>query len=144
VKRIDGALLMCHKPLAGAPVEVLEGAETAPCSKRVLPHPPAAFDRVEVMAAVGGEEMARQGSSRMRQRRGKFLRPMEAPALHHHPDLFVGVATEGHDLRQIWAQGFGVTMRHDRLADLRGARRDGPHGFCRKVAFSRVWESVSH
>ena len=54
VKLIDGALLMCHKHLAGAPVELMEVAETAPCSNRVLHHPPEAFDRVEVMAAVGG------------------------------------------------------------------------------------------
>jgi hypothetical protein len=35
---------MCHKHLAGSPVELLEGAETAPRSNRVLHHPPEAFD----------------------------------------------------------------------------------------------------
>jgi hypothetical protein len=127
VKRIDGALWMCHKPLAGAPVEWMEVAETAPCSHRVLHHPPAAFDRVEVMAAVGGEEMALQGSSIMRQRRGKFLRPMDATAIHHHTARFVGVAKEVPDVMKILAQGFGVKMRHDLREDLRGARLDGTH-----------------
>src|SRR5215467_9091365 len=35
---------MRHKHLAGSPVELMEGAETAPRSNRVLHHPPEAFD----------------------------------------------------------------------------------------------------
>src|SRR4030095_15525701 len=35
---------MPHEHLAGSPVELLEGAETAPRSNRVLHHPPEAFD----------------------------------------------------------------------------------------------------
>ena len=54
VKLIDGTLLMRHEYLAGSPVKLMEGAETAPRSNRVLHHTPEAFDRVEVMAAVGG------------------------------------------------------------------------------------------
>jgi nitric oxide reductase large subunit len=54
VKRIDRALLMRHEHLAGAPVELLEGAETAPRPNSVLHHPPEAFDRVEVVATMGG------------------------------------------------------------------------------------------
>jgi len=45
---------MRHEYLAGSPVKLMEGAETAPRSNRVLHHTPEAFDRVEVMAAVGG------------------------------------------------------------------------------------------
>src|SRR5437867_2819587 len=55
VKRIDGTLLMRHESLAGSPVKLMEGAETAPRSNRVLHHPPEAFERVAVMAAGGGE-----------------------------------------------------------------------------------------
>ena len=44
---------MRHKHLAGSPVEVLEVTETAPRSNCVLHHPPEAFDRIEVMTAVG-------------------------------------------------------------------------------------------
>src|SRR5262249_40222182 len=35
---------MCHKHLAGSPVELMEVAETAPRSNRILHHPPEAFD----------------------------------------------------------------------------------------------------
>ena len=57
--------------------------------------------------------MELQLSSIMRQRRGKFLRPMDAAAINHHHDLFVGFAKDGHDLMNILAQGFCVKMRHD-------------------------------
>ena len=54
MKLIDGTLLMRHESLKGAPVKLMEGAETAPRSNRVLHHTPEAFARVAVMAAVGG------------------------------------------------------------------------------------------
>ena len=54
VKLIDRALWMRHEHLASSPVELLESAETAPRANRGLHHPPEAFDRVKVMAAVGG------------------------------------------------------------------------------------------
>ena len=54
VKLIDGSLLMRYEHLAGAPVELLEGAKTASRSNRVLHHPPEAFDRVEVVPTMGG------------------------------------------------------------------------------------------
>ena len=57
MKLIDGTLLLRHEYLAGSPGKLMEGAETAPRSNRVLHHTPEAFDRVEVMAAVGGEEV---------------------------------------------------------------------------------------
>jgi hypothetical protein len=53
VKLIDRALLMPHEYLAGSPVELLEGTETAPRSNSVLHHPPEAFDRIEVVATTG-------------------------------------------------------------------------------------------
>jgi hypothetical protein len=64
-------------------------------------------------------------SSIMRQRRGKFLRPMDATAINHHNDLFVGCAKDVHDLMHILAQGFCVKMRHDLIEDFRGAILDG-------------------
>src|SRR5207245_5135321 len=39
----DGTLVMRHKHLAVSPVELMEGAETAPSSNRVLHHAPEAF-----------------------------------------------------------------------------------------------------
>ena len=53
VKLIDRALLMRHEHLAGSPVELLEGTETAPRSNDVLHHPPEAFDGVEVVPTMG-------------------------------------------------------------------------------------------
>jgi hypothetical protein len=52
-------------------------------------------------------------SSIMRQRRGKFLRPMDATAINHHNDLFVGCAKDVPDLVAILAPGFCIKMRHD-------------------------------
>jgi hypothetical protein len=117
---------MRHKHLAGAPVELLEGAETAPRSNRVLHHPPEAFDRVEVMAAVGGEEMEVQLSRIMCQGGGQFFGPMDATAIDDPHDLFIGFAKDVHDLMQILAQGFCVNMRHDLIEDFRGAILDRP------------------
>ena len=71
--------------------------------------------------------MELKASSIMRQRRGQFLRPMDATAIHHHNDLSVGFAKDVHDLMNILAQGFCVKMRHDLIEDFRGAILDGPH-----------------
>ncbi len=54
MQRIHGALLMRHEHLAGALVELMQVGKTPSSSDGVLHHPPEAFDRVEVMAAVGG------------------------------------------------------------------------------------------
>jgi hypothetical protein len=104
----------------------MEVAETAPHSHRILHHPPEAFNRVEVMAAVGREEMERKRSSILCQRRGQFLGPMDAAAINHPNDLFVGFAKDRHDLMNIWAPCFCVKMRDDLREETRGAILDGP------------------
>src|SRR4029453_268184 len=53
VKRIDGALLMGHKNLAGALIELKELGKTSSCTNSILHHAPEAFDGVEVMSTVG-------------------------------------------------------------------------------------------
>ena len=53
-KRIYGALLMRHENPAGALVELVEIAKTSSSTNGILHHPPKAFDRVEVMATLGG------------------------------------------------------------------------------------------
>ena len=45
---------MSHEHVAGALVELQEVAKTSSCANRILHHPPEAFNRVEVMAAVSG------------------------------------------------------------------------------------------
>src|SRR2546422_1264024 len=57
MKRIDGTLLMRHKHLAGALVELREIAKTASGADGVLHHPPEAFDGIEVVATMGREKM---------------------------------------------------------------------------------------
>jgi hypothetical protein len=53
VKRIDGALLMGHKHLAGARIELKELGKTSACTHRILQHAPEACDGVAVMSPVG-------------------------------------------------------------------------------------------
>src|SRR4030095_8684587 len=98
---VEMALLMRHEHLAGSPVELLERAETAPCPNGGLHHPPEAFDRVKVMAAVGGQEMKLQLSIIMRQCGGQFFGPMDTTAIDDHHDLFVGFTKDVHDLVNI-------------------------------------------
>ena len=57
VKRIDGALLMRPEHLAGALRELRKLAQTSPGADGILHYPPEAFDGVEVMSAVGWQEM---------------------------------------------------------------------------------------
>src|SRR5215813_12980539 len=57
VKLRDGPFLMRHKHLPCALVELLQIAKTPSGADGVLHHPPEAFDGVEVMAAVGRQEM---------------------------------------------------------------------------------------
>src|SRR4029434_2007012 len=57
VKRIDGALLMGHKHLAGARIELKELGKTSSCTNRILQHAPEACDGVAVMSPVGRSAM---------------------------------------------------------------------------------------
>ena len=53
-KRINGALVMRHEHPAGALVELVKIAKTSSSTHGILHHSPKAFDRVEVMATMGG------------------------------------------------------------------------------------------
>ena len=53
-KRINGALVMRHEHPAGALVELVKIAKTSSSTNGLLHHAPKAFDRVEVMATMGG------------------------------------------------------------------------------------------
>ena len=89
VQLIERALVMRHAHLAGAPGELLEAAETAPRSHSILPHPPKAFDRVEVVATRGGEEMEAQRIAGVVEGCGKLVRPVHPAALDDHDDLLL-------------------------------------------------------
>src|ERR1044071_4608625 len=100
---IDGALLMRHEYLAGALVELRQSTKTASCPNGVLHHPPEAFDRIQVRAPVGGQQMELQLARVMGQRSGKFLCPMDTTAIDDHDHLFARVAEDVHDLMKILA-----------------------------------------
>src|SRR2546421_10307938 len=57
VELIDGPCLMGHESLPSALVECREIAQTSSRANGVLHHTPAAFNRGEVVPAMGWEEM---------------------------------------------------------------------------------------
>ena len=54
MKRRNWSLVMRHEYLAGALVEQMEIGKTPSSTHGILHHAPKAFDRVEVMATMGG------------------------------------------------------------------------------------------
>src|SRR5207244_11730150 len=55
--RRDGTFLMRHQHLAGALVELRKITKTASGADGVLHHPPEAFDGIEVVPTMGGQNM---------------------------------------------------------------------------------------
>ena len=53
MKRINGALLMGHEPLARALVELMQIRKTPSGADRVFHDAPEAFDGIEVMTTMG-------------------------------------------------------------------------------------------
>jgi hypothetical protein len=116
---------MRHEHLAGSPVEMLEGTETASRSNDVLHHPPEAFDRVEVVATMSRQEMQAQLAVVVLEGRVELVRSMNPAAIDDHHDVFAGFAEGRHDLMEILAQFLGIKMRHDFVEDFGGAILDG-------------------
>ena len=54
MKLIDGAFLMRHEHVAGTLVELMQIGKPSSGPDGILHHPPEAFDRVEVVPAMGG------------------------------------------------------------------------------------------
>ena len=111
---------MRHEHVAGSPVELLEGTETAPRSNRVLHHPPKAFDRVEVVATMGRQEMQAQLAGVVVEGRVELVRSMHPAAVNDHHDVCAGFAERRHDLMEIVAQLLGIKVGHDFREDFRG------------------------
>ena len=111
---------MRHKHLAGSPVELLEGTETAPRSNDVLHHPPEAFDRIEVVATMGRQEMPAQLAVVVVECRVELVRSMNPATINDHHDVFAGFAKRRHDLMEILAQLLGIKVGHDFIEDFRG------------------------
>jgi hypothetical protein len=53
--------------------------------------------------------------------RVELVRPMDLAAVDDHHHLWAGFAKDAPDLREIWAQLLGLTVRHDFREDFRGA-----------------------
>jgi hypothetical protein len=125
MKLIDGALLMGHKHLAGALIELRELGKTPSCTHSILHHPPEAFDGIEVMATVGREEMEAELALVGGEGRVKLMRPMDPAAIDDHADLFAGFAEGRHHLMEIVAQLLGIKVGYDFREDFGGAILDG-------------------
>ena len=87
MKLRDGSFLMRQKYLACALIELLKTAQTPSGAAGVLHHPPAAFDGVEVMSAVGRQAMEAPHVVLVVQSCGELVRPMDPAAIHDHHDL---------------------------------------------------------
>src|SRR4029453_16368962 len=124
VERIDGPFLMRHEHVAGTLVERREIAQTSSGANGVLPHPPEAFNRVEVVPAMGWEEMEAKLVVVVLQGRVELVRSMNPAAIDDHHDLFASFAEGGHHLMDILAELLGIKMRHDFITDFRRAILD--------------------
>jgi hypothetical protein len=127
VELIDGPFLMRHEHVAGTLVERREIAPTSSRANGVLHHPPEAFDRVEVMSAVGWQEMEAQLLMRVVEGRVERMRPMDPAAIDDHHHLFAGFAEDRHHLMEILTHLLGVKVRHDFIEDFGGPILDRPN-----------------
>ena len=116
---------MRHEHLAGAPVELLEGTETAPRSNRALHHPPKAFDRVEVVATMGGQKMEAKLIMIVVEGRVELVRPVDPAPIDDHHHLFLGFLEGRHHLVDILAQLLRIKVRDDFIEDFGSPVLDG-------------------
>ena len=77
---------MGHEYLAGTLVERREVAKTSARANGVLHHAPAAFNGVEVMATMSGEEMEAQLALRVVEGRVELMGSMKAAPLGDRHD----------------------------------------------------------
>jgi hypothetical protein len=117
---------MGHEYLASALVELMQIRKPPSGADRVLHHPPEAFDRIEVMATMGRQEMAAKLLLIVVEGRVQLMRPMDATAIDDHDDLLASFAKDFHDLMEIWAQFLGSKMGHALIEDPRRAILDRP------------------
>jgi hypothetical protein len=103
----------------------MEVSKTPAGPDGALHHAPEAFDGVEVMAAVGWQEMEAQLIMIMVEGRVELMRPVDTTAIDDHHHLFVGFPKGRHDLVQILTSLLGIKVGHDFIEDFRGAILDG-------------------
>jgi hypothetical protein len=127
MKRIDGTLLMRHKHLAGALVELRKIAKTASGADGVLPHPPEAFDGMEVVATMGGQQMEAKLVMRVVEGRVELVRPVHPAPIDDHPHLLLRCLEGRHHVVDILAPLLRITVRDDFREDCGSPVLDGAH-----------------
>jgi hypothetical protein len=104
----------------------MEIGKTSSSADHVLHDTPEAFDRIEVMATMGRQEMEAKLILIVVEGRVKLMRPMDATAIDDHDNLFASFPKDPHDLMDILAQFLGIKMGHDLIEDPRRAILDRP------------------
>jgi hypothetical protein len=117
---------MSHEHATRALVELMQIGKTSSGADRVLHDTPEAFDRIEVMATMGRQEMEAKLILIVVEGRVKLMRPMHATAVDDHDDLFASFTKDTHNLMDILAQLLGIKMGHDLREDFRGAILNSP------------------
>src|SRR5262245_7113642 len=112
---------MGHEHLAGSLVELMQILTTAPGSNPLFHPPPEAFDRIEVMATVGREEMQLELILIMVECGGQFAGAVNATTINYHDALFLCRAKEAHHLRDILTELVGIKVGHDFIEHAGGA-----------------------
>lgn len=124
VKRINGALLMCHKHAARALVELMAIGKTPSSPNPVFHHAPEPCNRIEVMTSPDRQEIQAQLLVPVRQRGRELVGTVDATAVNDHDNLLPGVAKERHPLMAIVTKSLGIKLRDALVEDFRGALVD--------------------
>jgi len=101
MKRIDWPLLMRHEHATRALGERLQIGKTPSGTAPILPPTPEAFDRLEVVAAAGWQDLPPTLLVPVGQRRRELLGAVDATAIDDPADLFPDGAKAGHDVMDI-------------------------------------------
>jgi len=113
VECINRSLLVRHEHLMRALVELSQIGTTPSSTDGVLPHPPEAFDGMEVMAAVGREAMEAHPALIVVEGRLQLRRSMDPAPVDSPEDVFAGCAEDRPHLLDLLAQLLSVNMGHD-------------------------------
>jgi hypothetical protein len=115
---IDGLLLMRHEHATHAPVKLLEIRKTATSPDLIFQYTPEAFNGIEMVTAVGWQELQPKAPLPMGQCRGELVRSVDATAIDDHHHLFPSGSKDGHHLMDILPKPLGIKLRNDLIEDL--------------------------
>jgi len=113
VERLDGPFLRRPKHLAGALGERRAIAQTSSRAHGILPHPPAAFERGEMVATRGRPDVETTWAGgviqgRVERRRPRAPAPIDAQPPPAVPVLLQTAITGGSSWRNAWAAQGGT------------------------------------